>query len=99
MRKNQKRSRTGRVCAPFADHREQNCSREEGESDLVPSHRFHYDMWSLGLRCQEPLTTGGTEVHKVEHSASKSHDVIPAIDVDHLAGDAAAGVGREEDSG
>ena len=29
----------------------------------------------------------------------ESHDVIPAIHVNHFAGDAAAGVGGEEDSG
>ena len=30
---------------------------------------------------------------------SKSHDVVAAVDVDHFAGDAAAGVGGEEDTG
>src|ERR1700722_226854 len=29
----------------------------------------------------------------------KSHDVVAAIDVNHLAGDAAAGIGGEEPSG
>src|ERR1700726_927020 len=32
-------------------------------------------------------------------SLLKPHNVIPAVDINHFAGDAAAGIGGEEDSG
>jgi len=77
------RSRALRWSAPFPHHREQDDSGEEGKRQVVRSHSLQLDY----------IAALQTE------NCSESHDVISAIHVDHFASDAAAGVGREEDSG
>ena len=48
---------------------------------------------------RRPRMPGKKRTHGTDSTTSKPHDVVPAVDVDHFAGDATAGVGGEEDSG
>ena len=92
------RAGDGRV--PFAHHREEDSSGEKCEDEVVPFHDINRSTCGLAAKI---FTTEDTEDHRVEllcsRIGSESHDVVAAIYVDDFAGDAAAGVGGEEDSG